>query len=360
MRGYFLVAIILDHLNFFPNGFDWWSARGELFVTTAEGFFFISGIVLGIVRGAKLVNEPFKNVVILLLKRAVQLYLTLIVLVLLFTIVGWLFFMNTPGLKIGILQPIGNVWALIWQTLTLQYFYGWADYLRLYAIFLVASPLVMWLLRRGKWYIALALSCVTWLAFPINPEAPDLTQELLQPLSWQLLFFGGMIVGFHWKKIVSWWQSLRLNVRRLFTWTTLATASLTFALNIFIVFWPQVLGPDALKLPESLSAYELYINYFDKEQLPIYRLLMFLAWFWSAFYLFHKFEGVVMRFIGWLLLPFGTNSLYVYTVHAVLIFFVHIWFQKGDVLFNFIAASTVLGLILLMIRYRILMNIIPR
>lgn len=360
MRGYFLVAIILDHLYFFPNGLDWWSARGDLFVTTAEGFFFISGIVLGIVRGAKLVNEPMKHVAKLLLKRSLQLYLTLIVLVFIFTLTGWLFFMNTPGLKVGIMQPPWDIGNMIWQTLTLQYFYGWADYLRLYAIFLLASPLVMWLLRKGKWYVALAGSLAVWLLFPAGAGVPDHTQELFQPLTWQVLFFGGMIVGFHWQQIRSWWQHQTPRLRRAMTWSTLWVASLTFALNVFVVFAPKVLGQEAIHLPAWLSSYELYIHFFDKERLPLTRIFMFLSWFWAAFYLFRRFEPIIMRFSGGLLLPFGTNSLYVYTVHALIIFFVHIWFQKGDVLFNFIVTALIIGLIRLMIQYKVLMKIIPR
>lgn len=360
MRGYFLVAIILDHLYFFPNGLDWWSARGNLFVTTAEGFFFISGIVLGIVRGAKLVNEPMKHVAKLLLKRSLQLYLTLIVLVFIFTLTGWLFFMDTSGLKAGILQPSWDIGTMLWQTLTLQYFYGWADYLRLYAIFLLVSPLVMWLLRKGKWYIALAGSLFIWLFFPAGVDVPDHVQELFQPLTWQVLFFGGMIIGFHWQQIQSWWQRQTPGLRRAMTWSTLWVASLTFALNVFIIFAPTILGQDAIHFPTGLSSYELYINFFDKERLPLARLLMFLSWFWAAFYLFRRFEPIIMRFLGWLLLPFGTNSLYVYTLHALFIFFVHIWFQKGDVLFNFIIAVSIIGLIRLMIQYKVLMKVIPR
>jgi hypothetical protein len=360
MRGYFLVAIILDHLNFFPNGLDWWSARGQLFVTTAEGFFFISGIVLGIVRGAKLLDQPFRHVSKLLLKRGFQLYVTTVILVLIFTLAGWLFFADAPGLKTGVMEPAWNIWDLIWKSVTLQYFYGWADYLRLYAIFLFVSPLVMWLLRAGKWYVVLAGSFLTWLLFPGGADVPDNIQELFQPLTWQLLFFGGMIIGFHWKQITAWWQRQTPRLREVMTWSTLGIASLTFALNVFIIFGPKIFGPDAFHLPNELAPYELYINYFDKERLPLARVAMFLVWFWAAFYLFRRFEAQIMRALGWLLLPFGTNSLYVYTVHAFLIFFVHIWFQKGDVLVNFVLSAAVILLIRVMIQYKVLMKVIPR
>jgi len=359
MRGYFLVAIIFDHLNFFPNAFDWWSMRGNLFVTTAEGFFFISGLVLGIVRGAKLINEPFRYVTKLLLKRGVQLYLTSVILILIFTYVGWEFFMNNPNLKDGIATPGTNLIELFWKTLTFQYFYGWADYLRLYALFLLVSPLAMWLLRRGKWYLLLAANLFLWLLFPGAKETPDIIQELFQPLTWQLIFFGGMIVGFHWDSIVSWWRNRPVLQKRMIQTSLLSVALITFVWNVLVVFGPRYFDLHSIGITSD-SSYNLYIDLFDKERLPFTRIDMFLIWFWAAFYLFRRFEQYIVRFLGWLLLPFGTNSLYVYTVHAFVIFFVHLYFHEAGLVSNFIISVAIVSLIRLMIHYKVLMKIIPR
>lgn len=355
-----MVAIILDHLNFFPNGLDWWSARGSLFVTTAEGFFLISGIVLGIVRGAKLVNEPFRRVAKLLLKRGLQLYLTSIILVLIFTLVGWWFFINSPGLKVGIIPPGTNFFEVLWKVVTLQYIYGWADYLRLYAIFLLASPLVMWCLRKGRWYVVLIASFLLWTLFPADPTIPDQTQELLQPLSWQLLFFGGMTIGFYWQNITTWWRQQNPLYTRTTRWTIVILAAVTIFCNVIITFGPIYFDtPHLLGLPADLN-YKLYIGFFDKERLPLTRLLLFILWFWAAFFVFKRFEPQIKKWLGWLLLPFGTNSLYVYTVHAFIIFFVHLWLSSNTLAVNFLVAASIILLIRLMIHYQVLMKVIPR
>ena len=119
LRGYFLVAIIINHLAFYPNGLDWWNGRGLLYVSAAEGFFLISGIVLGIVRGSKLIDKPFKFVATILLKRSLQLYVTAIILMLSFTFIGWLF-LDNPGLKAGIRPPDENIFRIIWGALTFE------------------------------------------------------------------------------------------------------------------------------------------------------------------------------------------------------------------------------------------------
>ena len=56
-----MVSIILNHLQWYPSGFDIVAARGSLFVSAAEGFFIISGILLGIVRGRNMFQLPFKT-----------------------------------------------------------------------------------------------------------------------------------------------------------------------------------------------------------------------------------------------------------------------------------------------------------
>jgi hypothetical protein len=356
MRGYFLVAIILDHLRFFPSGLEFWSARGDLFVTTAEGFFLISGLVLGIVRGSKLVAKPFSVVARLLINRSVQLYVTAICLVLIFTFIGWLL-IDSPGLKTGIIAPTANILDILWKTVTLQYFYGWADYLRLYAIFLLVSPLAMWLLRRGWWYVLLTVNVLVWLLFPSDPTVPDITQELLQPLTWQLIFFGGMTIGFYWNQLTAWWLSLPMRLRSIVTWSVVGLAAVTVFINILIVFAPDYLH--SIGYPADLH-YTLYRDFFDKERLPLSRLGLFLLWFWAAFALFQRFEPYILKTLGWLLLPFGTNSLYVYTIHAFVIFFIHIWLQSSSWIANLSVSIAGILFIRIMIHYKVLMKIIPR
>lgn len=352
-----MVAIIIDHLTFFPNGLGWWSARGGLFVTAAEGFFLISGIVLGIVRGSKLIEKPMRVVATVLLQRGVQLYLTAVVLVLIFTIIGWQFY-GVSGLKGGILSPDTDAWTVLWSAFSMQYYYGWADYLRLYAIFLLASPLVFWMLRRGWWYIVLALSLSVWLLYPSDPTLSFSMREYLQPVSWQLLFFLGVVIGFHWNHFLDGWRSLGKRTRRWLTGGLLAVAGITFAINVGIMLSTMGYNMGPILTPQL--QHDLYVNFFNKERMPITRVLLALTWFWAGFTLFKKFEKPITKVLGWLLLPFGTNSLYVYTLHAFAVFFVDLYLVPGPLWFNFLITSGVIIAIRLMVQYKVLMKIIPR
>jgi len=174
LRGYFLAVILFNHLEYYPSGLEFLTGKSILYVSTAEGFFAVSGIVLGIVRGRKLVNQAISKAITLLWKRAVQLYLTSIILTLLFTIIGQ-FFLNNPGLKYGIYTDWTNWGDLLWQTITLHYSYGWADFLRMYAVFIFFTPIAVWLLRKGWWYVVLAIAPY------YGPSTPSSQVTLLSP-----------------------------------------------------------------------------------------------------------------------------------------------------------------------------------
>ena len=359
LRGYFLVGILIDHLAFFPNGLDWWSARGGLFVSMAEGFFLISGILLGIIRGAKAVDMPFQKVTKLLLGRGFRLYIISVILTFIFTALAWLFFMDTPGLKFDVAPAGTPIWQLVWETLTLQYFYGWAGYLRLYAVFIVLSPLFVWLLRKGRWYIGL-LACVgIWLLFPDPLTTEGLDQERAQLLSWQLIFFMGMTIGFYWADLTEFWNKLSKKVQQGIFITMCATTAITLLTNVAIMMTTMGYDFSFIGIVPQMQ-HDLYVTFFDKEQLPLARILLFMLWFWTAFSLVRKFEKPIIRWMGWLLVTFGTNSLYVYTVNAFMIFFVHLYFVPGSLLFNMAISLACIFLTLLMIRYKVLMKIIPR
>lgn len=358
MRGFFLIAIIINHLALFPNLLDWWGMRGYLLVTTAEGFFLLSGVVLGVVRGAKLVDRPFKEVASLVLKRAWTLYLTHIILVISFTLIAWSIYSGNPHIKYGVMEAHSFL-QLIWETVTLQYIYGWADYLRFYAIFIALSPAAFWLLRRGKWYLVLLASYLVWFLFPIDKNLNWEIIELLQPIPWQTLFFTGLVIGFHWPDISEWYSARKKMLKRYVAPPVVGLAVVLLLWNIVAVFGQEFINADWAR-QMSFDAWSLRTNEFHKEQLPLVRFLLFMLWFWSAFLIVKRFEKPIIKVTGWLLIPFGTNSLYVYTLHAVVVFFVHIYFQKAGLLPNFLVTVGTIALIYLAIRKKFLMKIIPR
>lgn len=358
LRGFFLVSIILNHLQWYPSGLDFVAFRGSLVVSAAEGFFLISGIVLGIIRGRKLIDQPFRKAALLLFARGARLYTISIILMLAFTFIGW-FFIDNPGLKPGIRptdQPLGEI---ILGALSFQYIYGWADFLRLYAIFIIMAPLGLWLLRKGKWYILLAMSIGLWLLYPYAFEHTPHSAELLMVLSWQLIFFGGFIIGFYWDKLTDWWLRQTQKLRCIIAGPILTFAVITLCINIIFVSI-HALGIN-IELTTAIETRLLEI--FNKEALTLPRLIIFVSWFVLGYYLFHRYERQIVKWFGWILLPFGANSLYVYILHAIILFFAHLVMPPEaatNIVVNAIGSVIIVGLILIAVRKHFLFKIIPR
>ena len=366
MRGWFLVIIILDHLSYFPNGLVFISGDSRLYVTAAEGFFIISGLVLGIVRGAKLTERSFRYAAKLIWRRSFMLYLTSIIITILSIAIGW-HFVGNDGVKSPLPPLDSNIFSLFWRIVTLQEFYGWADYLRLYAIFLALTPAALWLLRRGKWYIVLTVSTLVWLL------TPKPVNEFTQPFTWQFIFFIAFTLGFYSPQIKSWWNSLSAKTRRRTKTIVFTVFIITFIANVFAEFFAPVLNDN---LSIAINSFRpILAASFDKLALTPARVAMSLLWFIGFFMIFQRFEKQIKRYLGWLLIPFVTNSLYVYSIHAFVVMGAHLivnpqygapasYFNSFDRLAeipqNLALSILVIAIIYLAVRTKFLMKIIPR
>lgn len=357
MRGYFLAVILFNHLQYYPSGLEFLTGKGFLYASTAEGFFAVSGIVLGIIRGRKLINAPFKTAAVLLWKRSLQLYLTSIALTLIFTLVGWMF-INSSGLKFGIYSDWYSIWDLLWKTVTLQYTYGWADFLRFYAIFLFFAPAALWLLRKGYWYLVISISLLVWCLFPLSPFSP----EVSQPISWQVIFFASFIIGYYWPVLVERWSAISVATRKKIGIVLVSTAAVTLLGSVILVFGRELIGGAIGNQIDTI--HHIVEQNFNKDRMPLTRILLGTIWFWALFWVLRKYEKQVVKHIGWLLLPLGENSLYVYTIQAFIVFFAHLFILQPNatpsILINLAVSIAALALVWLAVRTKFLMKIIPR
>jgi hypothetical protein len=84
LRGFFLIVILINHIELYPNFFDLFTGRGRLLVSAAEGFFFMSGLLVGMVYKRR-IALGMKFIFKKMWKRAFVLYLASVFFTLLFT-----------------------------------------------------------------------------------------------------------------------------------------------------------------------------------------------------------------------------------------------------------------------------------
>jgi hypothetical protein len=135
------------------------------------------------------------------------------------------------------------------------------------------------------------------------------------------------------------------------------------------VFGHSIFGDTSLGL--QLQEWHRHIEqYFSKDRLPIPRLLLGALWFWALFWLFRRFESFITKRLGWLLIPFGMNSLYVYIIEGIVVFIIHLIVPPigdsgvlggpGLIVFYLGLSLIALAITYVAVRTKFLMKIIPR
>ena len=85
LRGFCLFAMIVDHIAG-PSALHWLTGGNRFYVSAAEGFVFISGLLLGMISHATIARDGFGAVLSKTLRRAANLYLLMVALTLGFNV----------------------------------------------------------------------------------------------------------------------------------------------------------------------------------------------------------------------------------------------------------------------------------
>jgi hypothetical protein len=318
LRGFCVFAMVVDHVG----GSSWLYAltggnRGP--VTAAEGFVFLSGLVLGIVSRQRVLKAGIQGAMRSTLSRAWTLYWLTVALTLVFVS---LTVATNLSLWVdrSLFGEVGSWSALALAVAKVQFTWHGTDILALYALLLLAAPLAILLLAWGQWRVLLAGSWLLWLAYQIAPERTVIPWTIehahnFPVAAWQALFVSALTLGYHRKEIAAWAHDVVHNPSR---------SGLTFRLGlgaaaICLVMLAAVFdAPSALAIGGGARPATI-VDPFDKASLGIGRLLFFAGTASIIYLAVTLLWRPVEWTVGWLLIPLGQASLYAYTVHLFLI-----------------------------------------
>jgi hypothetical protein len=210
-RGFFLVFMMVIHANqvldtnigkFNHHYFGW--------VEDAQGFVFLSGLVVGLVYGGRYLRHGFAAMRAGIWRRIGTIYSHQVGLILLF--LGSALLARHLALAPGVLGPYADE-PVLFTALSALLLTGsmHMGILPMYIFFMLATPAALWLLRAGRLQTYVAISAALW-----GIAQLDLTDHLLEVLEarlaatghpihlgiffnvlgWQALFFGGLFIGF--------------------------------------------------------------------------------------------------------------------------------------------------------------------
>lgn len=329
LRGFFIVVIIIDHLSRFPSLFGLLSGKALLWVTAAEGFVGISGLLVGYVRGYKNRSQPFQDVSKKLIRRGGMLYLWSLIASVVYTAIIW--YVPLIGGSPSTPMAVGDWQTLLFQLVTLQYTFVWVHFLTLYAIFLVVSPGAVWLFRHGKsWAVALisfGLLILGWITH-------------LEALQWQFLFFLPSIAGFHLTSIQAWWRRQTSTRRAAVQAIVISGTIVTIVMSVIFTYYAGTFQNFA----DQVNAL------FPKDSISLLRAGMAFLWFTGYLFVFAHFRNGISRMFNWLLIPIGTRSLTAYILHGLSLCIISFFTVGGGDL----GTNTLLGALAVMIVWTLL------
>ncbi|MDT0169503.1 OpgC domain-containing protein [Pseudarthrobacter sp. BRE9] len=379
LRGMAIVFVVVNHLGM-ASLFQLLTQEAVGFVSGAELFVLFSGLVVGMVYGPK-AKEDFGRVVDLTTRRAGKLYLTALAVLIGVFLLSLLPFFNTEALTTFVDQGTGGaghtgagrsydlyagmsslfqfpVPPQVLPAIVLLQFGPWQfNVMGLYVVLLLASPLILAALNRGK---AIWVLVATLLVYAVGTVTrfrimPSQFEDSFPLLVWQVLFVLGLVAGYYRRSITEWLSA--------HTWVVVACTTAAFALA-FLSWGNPYLANNydvRLALLPDASYRAMYDAFFGRTYLAPGRLLNVLALVVAAYAFLSTYWKPVERALGWFLVPLGRATLYVFIMHVVLIAVVANIpaLQQQSIFLNTAAYAVVLALLWVMVRTRFLFRIIP-
>lgn len=314
LRGLLIAVMAINHLNHFAPPISNVTFQPFGFVSMAEGFIFLSGLIAGVVYPKYCIRQNISSLFKKVYKRAGMIYgahiLTIVAIAIIFMCVPYYFEhwnRRLPNLATHTADMLALSVVLLYQP---RYF----DILPMYVVFSLILPLAISAIVKKRTAWVLAGSLLVYVS--VHLSAPTLRPHLFEQsgtqlgyfnyLTWQLLFFVGVLFGAR----ASTGESLRFLHGK---W--LAGGSIVIVLALFAIRHKYITVPttdfDVVKAT-------------SRDTLAWLRLLNFLA---SA-HLIYLLASARPKFFIW---PFfallGRYALIVFSVHILLVYLMTPWLR---------------------------------
>jgi hypothetical protein len=304
LRGFAVIAMVADHIGGEHSWLYAITGGDAFFVSAAEVFVFISGLLMGIIYAGVVARQGLGAALMKSLQRAWTLYLMTISLTLTLMALS-----TQVGLGWGPWAPDTNWLDFIVSILTLHRTFYLTDILLLYTLLVLAAVPVLVVLVHARTTYVLAGSWGLWMLWQLAPQHAQFPWSITDNSvfnfpAWQALFVTAMAIGYHRQRLEQ----------------HLARVSERMVLGITGAFVATVIAAHVgLLLPSSVSHGIVIEQLFSKLDLRVGRLLVFAGFFTFAFVLVTVAWVPIRRALGWLLLPLGQDALSAYILHLFVV-----------------------------------------
>ncbi|WP_105432771.1 OpgC family protein [Neorhizobium sp. T6_25] len=339
MRGYFLVFMVLNHLIFAGGYFLVKINHNQLaFVEDAQGFVFLSGLLIGMVYAKKMLKNGYAAGRTAIYNRAFELYRYAMGIVLVVLVAQMLL----PGAYSIWFNWLGYTTfddpLRLAAIATFLYQPTFMDILPQYIVYMLFAPMLVKLVLEDKWHYVVAGSVILWMAAqlglqqiattPLNDMVMGADDQGIRVsfnlLGWQVVFYSGLVLG-------------ALTSSGRIKWSNILSPDNTFipklALLMVLFFLPlRLITAHELMPPHMIGKFasmEIRADFGPVYLLNFAAVAMLVTWLIVAGPK-HKAEWVrrIAGAITWVfsikyLQLLGRHSLYVYVWHVAIVYFVY-------------------------------------
>ncbi|WP_310220661.1 OpgC domain-containing protein [Neorhizobium sp. 2083] len=339
MRGYFLVFMVLNHLIFAGGYLLVKINHNQLaFVEDAQGFVFLSGLLIGMVYAKKMLKNGYAAGRTAIYNRAFELYRYAMGIVLVVLVAQMLL----PGAYSIWFNWLGYTTfddpLRLAAIATFLYQPTFMDILPQYIVYMLFAPMLVKLVLEDKWHYVVAGSVILWMAAqlglqqiattPLNDLVMGADDQGIRVsfnlLGWQVVFYSGLVLG-------------ALTSAGKIKWSNILSPDNTFipkvALLMVLFFLPlRLITAHELMPPHMIGKFasmEIRADFGPVYLLNFAAVAMLVTWLIVAGPK-HKDEGVrrIAGAITWVfsikyLQLLGRHSLYVYVWHVAIVYFVY-------------------------------------
>lgn len=316
VRGLAILILVVNHLRL-ESPLE--SATSAL-LSAAEVLVSVSGVVVGVVFGRRWRVVGARPTTAMLLRRARTLYLASVAVVAAVWVLRLVPGLATDALTVSpTMQPSRDLYAFdglartLLAIVTLEAGPWQISILGLFIAVLAAAPAVLWALERGWWPWLLVAS---WTLYAVGRRwpadvLPTQSERPFPVLVWQLLFVHGVVLG-HYRQQIT--RAVRASGGVTGGAVVAVAAAATYVQLAQAGFAPIGLGRQLGVGPADWARWKA--EHFDKSTLDIARVVTMVSITATIYLAFRRWERTTGALTGWLLLPFGRNSLYVFIMHV--------------------------------------------
>lgn len=379
-RGFIILAVVITHIEIGgPYSFITLHATGA--ITGAEMFVFLSGMVLGMTYPFAIAKFGEWAAAIGAWKRARKQYLVTLAVILIVFAMSFVPFLATDaittftdrGTGTGGVGAEGRVydlypnamqllaypppWYAIRQFLLLEMGPWPFNIMGLFVVLSLFIPAFMWVIRRGWWWALLAGSWALYVFQAVNPDFRPLNSQfesVFPLLTWQVVFTHGLVLGTYRRQVIG-----ALTGR-------LGKVLVGVGISVYALFLVYVWAGDHfgfVPTPFPASMYDsLYNTAYQRVDLQWGRLVDIAFFAIVSYAILTVFWKPIVSVIGWLWIPIGQASLYVFVwqVFFALAIASIPGIDWGNGWIGFATHSLLILLVWYMIKKRFLFSVIPR